>query len=485
MVMDANALKKLSRREIQKLAQREKIKANARTLVIIDQLLEKYPEGVPELSPAPHKSLKAKELEETMEEGVAKVQSETTAATQEKVAEDQSSTATAEVSNAARLPVSGPGSPSLFAFTKNENEPTQPSARNEPQSKEQKEGENDTQEKSESLVLVAGEEVVLKTPREPSVAPVSRISPTRRPYPIDKSSRKSASWPGAFRESDGRHTDTEAVMEHARKLESYLRKAQVEAPSVERPIAGASRAAEHLSSVSGAQRRGSAESKMSQKDRGAYTSSSSGVPDGVTPPQSKRGNRDPTEAQVMLLRQRLAEHMRAAKHWSRVLGETTTILGACNVRNQEVSKRKEEVVVRREEVENSYQRLRNSKRKAEEDEEDEDVSEDQDTSDFVATSDSSSDSPFDGDADPMRALQAVCRGKPVFFRGQYFPGDDSLTLSRVTQGQVKNTTPCTRQKPALILRSLTSVEDGEKVFAAGKKEMPAISMKDYDEDSLP
>ncbi|KAI0086396.1 hypothetical protein BDY19DRAFT_359152 [Irpex rosettiformis] len=139
--------------------------------------------------------------------------------------------------------------------------------------------------------------------------------------------------------------------------------------------------------------------------------------------ESEEGTKHPTEERVMLLRRRLAEHMRVAKHWGRVLGETTTILGACNVKNQEVSKRKEEVVARREEVENSYKRLKDSKRKAEKDKEDEDVSEDQDTSDFVATSDSSSDSPFDGDADPMRALQAVCRGKPVFFRGQYFPGD--------------------------------------------------------------
>ncbi|KAI0089928.1 hypothetical protein BDY19DRAFT_941516 [Irpex rosettiformis] len=47
--MDSNSLKKLSRSEIQKLAKREKIKANAKTQEIIGQLVKKYPEGVPRL----------------------------------------------------------------------------------------------------------------------------------------------------------------------------------------------------------------------------------------------------------------------------------------------------------------------------------------------------------------------------------------------------------------------------------------------------
>ncbi|KAI0089663.1 hypothetical protein BDY19DRAFT_1056622 [Irpex rosettiformis] len=47
--MDFNALQKLSRSEIQKLAKREKIKANAKTQEIISQLVKKYPEGVPRL----------------------------------------------------------------------------------------------------------------------------------------------------------------------------------------------------------------------------------------------------------------------------------------------------------------------------------------------------------------------------------------------------------------------------------------------------
>ncbi|KAI0089657.1 hypothetical protein BDY19DRAFT_943608 [Irpex rosettiformis] len=45
--MDYDALKKLSRSEIQKLAKRERIKANSKTQEIIVQLVEMYPEGVP------------------------------------------------------------------------------------------------------------------------------------------------------------------------------------------------------------------------------------------------------------------------------------------------------------------------------------------------------------------------------------------------------------------------------------------------------
>ncbi|KAI0347661.1 hypothetical protein BDW22DRAFT_1479600 [Trametopsis cervina] len=56
--MDAKALKMMSRKDIQKLAQRENIKANLKSETIIQMLVRKYPEGVPPLLPsAPKKAV--------------------------------------------------------------------------------------------------------------------------------------------------------------------------------------------------------------------------------------------------------------------------------------------------------------------------------------------------------------------------------------------------------------------------------------------
>ncbi|KAI0086375.1 hypothetical protein BDY19DRAFT_1050042 [Irpex rosettiformis] len=355
--MDANALKKLSRKEIQKLAQREKIKANAKTIVIIDQLVEKYPEGVPGLSSVTRESSKAKEQEVATEVRVVKAQSENTntTAAQTQTKEDGSGAMTIKMPDAATLPVSSAGSDLLpVSPTHNKREPTKLNASKSSKPIEQREAEPTVRREVGSQVSATRHNKRTSSKVGRPAAPSTRTSPIRAPYVVVGSSGRPADGQGALPTPEGGHT-AEAAVQHAR--------------------------------------------------------------------ESEEGRKDSTEERVMLLRRRLAEHMRVAKHWGRVLGETTTILGACNTKNQEVSKRKEEVVVRREEIENSYKRLRDSKRKAEEDKEEEDVSEDQDTSDFVATSDSSSDSPFDGDADPIRALQAVCRGKPVFFRGQYFPGD--------------------------------------------------------------
>ncbi|KAI0083910.1 hypothetical protein BDY19DRAFT_611040 [Irpex rosettiformis] len=385
------------------------------------------------LSSVTRGSPEAKEKEET-EGRVVKAQSENTdtAAAQTEIKEDNCGATIAQIPiDAAKLPPSGAGSLSLSAsLTSNENEPTKQSKSELRGSQEGGKAKRNIRREAESSVVAVAmgyNKQISSEEGRSSVAPSTRTSPDRGPSDITKAASRPASKPGALPALEGRGA-AEAVVQHARELELHLRKAQVEVASDKRYTTGASRVARYLSSTSGAGQRVRLEDFSKEgrplKDHEVYTPSSSGIPNRVTPPQPEGGNRIPTEAGAELLRKRLAEYMRAANHWSRVLGETTTILERCNIRNQEISQGKEEVVVRREEVEQSYVRLRNKEKQSKEDKDDGDVSEDQNSSEFVATSDSSSDGSFDGDADPMRALRAVCRGKPVYFRGQYFPGDD-------------------------------------------------------------